>query len=212
MIRGEIVCGRRFCIGCRRWRLVMEFAVNRHWPDGSPRYLFSRCKTCDRLRKREAHGYQPKRWVSEEEKARCIREYAEVRLRRRREDARWAEERREYERIYKDMQRRRDGIPERQFRNRGPRAPDLEPARRLVAVPFSAWLREREGEYDDRVHMARALGMDDSLLGKLLEDRKPAVSIDTVEHALVREGSTFLWQLYPDLYPELVPPAAQEAA
>jgi hypothetical protein len=80
-------CGRRFCIGCGRWRPLVDFewVERRGW-----RGWRARCCACRRI----------------EERAR----YANRSLQER-------ERRREYERIYLEVQRRQQGIPPRTYHN-----------------------------------------------------------------------------------------------
>lgn len=223
MIRTRsIACGRKFCSNCRRWRHVCDFNGQR-WVGEQPTRLSAWCKVCNRIDMRARRGHKARDfnacfrghpWTPEttgfhNDGKRYCRVCRRIRAAELRKDPEWLERHREYTRIYSEARRRRLGMPVRKFRNRQPRAVDLEQVTRLPAAPFGVWLREREGEYESRLAMARALGLDDSLLGKLLAGKKSGVSIDAVERALVREGSTFLWQLYPSLY-DGVPPAERE--
>lgn len=45
-----IVCGRKFCAGCGRWRHICDFSSNKREPKLA---LNSRCRTCERIAQRE---------------------------------------------------------------------------------------------------------------------------------------------------------------
>lgn len=211
-LRGQIVCGRRFCKHCRRWRHLLDFDVSRRWPDDSPRYLFACCKRCELVRKRQ--GRPPRRFLTPAQRRARHNEYQK---RRRRENSLWRSRRQEYERIYKEAQRRRAGVRERPYVTAS-RAPDV--AQRdnvhLPREPFVRWLEKLQPRYESIGVFAEALGLDESLLRRVLRGwgvrrgervPKPYVSLDTVDRALTSEGSTLLWELYPALYE--VPPEEQ---
>lgn len=196
VIRSKVVCGRKSCSRCGRWRHAFEFGVSHRWPDGSPKWLQSRCKTCELFRKREANGYQRKQWLSK----------AERRARKREWRKRWrahpvmGAHRREYERIYKEMQRRAAGIAPRPLGSRAVRAPDIEAIPRLDGAPFAGWLEGQLKRYESLDHMAVALGVDESGLRKIMSGGR-GVLLDTVDRCLTRAGEPFLLeQLYPELF------------
>lgn len=57
-----VVCGRKFCSHCKRWRHAVDFHV-RHWWDNEtceyPRTLTSYCRTCNTVTMREKRGHKP---------------------------------------------------------------------------------------------------------------------------------------------------------
>jgi hypothetical protein len=88
--RNPIVCGRKFCAQCGRWRIISDFTreANRHKDT-----LRSWCVTCTNRKKAETR---------EKIKLDPIR----------------LEHHREYQRIWAEVQRRRAGIPPKCFSNK----------------------------------------------------------------------------------------------
>ncbi len=89
-VRNPLVCGRKFCPDCGRWRHACDFRVTRH--HGKER-LDSYCDTCRLRFKRRARS----RWTPEQ---RALH--------------------REYQRFWTEAQRRAVGTPSRTFRRRVP--------------------------------------------------------------------------------------------
>lgn len=174
--RNPVVCGRKFCAGCGRWRLACDFAAHRR----EPLQLNARCHACVRIayahaseREREQRREYARKYaerkrreagVPEREKYTAARIAAAAPILGRRNCyrcGRWRpvsdfghhrgamaatcmvcvrrankaskarrtpqqiELRREYERIYREAQRRRNGVPERNWRTRqAPPDPD----------------------------------------------------------------------------------------
>lgn len=60
---GGVVCGRRFCSRCGKWRLAIDFPC-RKWrgPFGMEvaQQLASRCRNCDTVYYREKRGFKPR--------------------------------------------------------------------------------------------------------------------------------------------------------
>ena len=211
-----VVCGRKFCTRCKRWRHVVDFHAHGRRPDGYPSSLQARCMTCMRVYVRERDGYQPRRWgscmrghprtpenvgVVYEANGQahrycraCKREvYAE-----KREKREFMERKREYQRFWTEAKRRERGARPRQFGPRSKRAPDGERTPKVPAAPFREWLLARRHKYDSLVDMAVALGVDESVLRKVLAGEKPTLYATTVDRALTNEGNTLWWELYDD--------------
>jgi hypothetical protein len=203
VIRGEIVCGRRFCKACGRWRLIVDFGVNKRWPDGSVRYLFASCKRCELARKR--NWRPPKRYLSDSERRQRVRDYWRE---RRRNDSVFRTRRREYERIYKEGRRRAAGVPERRYVN-ATRAPDLERDQDLPVEPFARWLEGRVLAYGGVETFARSVGLNDTApLRRVLRRGdhgrpKKSVRLSFADKIVTLDGSTFLWEIWPELYPDV---------
>lgn len=87
----------------------------------------------------------------------------------------------------------------------------------LKLKPFQDWLTERRERYGGIGDLSEVVGIPERQLytlitgfemvsGKRRRDGKScmrpklSVSIDVVDRALIREGSTSLWELYPELY------------
>lgn len=92
----------------------------------------------------------------------------------------------------------------------GPKAPDTEKDLRLDSAVFAQWLKAKQREYGGPEQLALVIGMSPRNVRHYLVREYPRVSIDTVDRALIREGTTFLWQLYPELYPGLDVPSLTE--
>jgi hypothetical protein len=81
---------------------------------------------------------------------------------------------------------------------------DLEAGVMLNIDPFRAWLRRLVLLYGQGL-AAEKVGVAERVLHRWLHESR-SVHIDNVDRALIREGSTDLWELYPELY------RAEEAA
>ena len=87
-VPNPVVCGRKFCCYCGRWRHVCDFRpCHRNTRSG----LNSLCETCQRVKSREQRA---------------------------RATAKQREKRREYQRLWHYMRRREAGVPERAYQNR----------------------------------------------------------------------------------------------
>jgi hypothetical protein len=87
-VPNPVVCGRKFCCHCGRWRHVCDFRPNsRNTRSG----LTSLCETCMRTKSREQRAR-----ITAKQRARV----------------------REYQRLWHYVRRREAGIPERDFKNR----------------------------------------------------------------------------------------------
>lgn len=126
------VCGRKFCTCCGRWRLLLDFDVDKRSKRGVPIYWQPRCHTCHNSMRRIRLGTRRK------EPGRAPREVVLARQKRfrdeRRRDPERLEKKREYDRMWNEARRRRDGIPERRW---GPEARRGDPTRERVSnVPI----------------------------------------------------------------------------
>lgn len=66
---------------------------------------------------------------------------------------------------------------------------------RLPIEPFRAWLEERLEHYDNCIEdLSRAIDVDSRQLRRLLRE-STWVALDTVDRAVLTEGSTSLWAL-----------------
>lgn len=77
----------------------------------------------------------------------------------------------------------------------------LPPVARLPVGPFKAWCAQRVEKYDSIADFCQVTEMNERRVYDLMNDRQKTVTLEVVDRALTREGSTFLWELYPDLYP-----------
>ncbi len=46
---GPVVCSRRYCTNCGRWRLIVDFSPHSHAPDGTIVRWQTYCQTCRRV-------------------------------------------------------------------------------------------------------------------------------------------------------------------
>lgn len=206
-----VVCGRRICSDKNhlgpRWIHITEFYVHKKDADGNPLSFQSSCKACVRVRQRIYKGIQ-RRGRPYEQQSRMS---AEERLRRKRQryydlkkDPEWLERRREYQRIYAEVQRRKAGVPIRSiiFENR---VVKIEPGghvsgERLDIEPFAGWLRERISVHGTIQRFAGIVGVDEKRVRVFLTGAQRHVGSATVDHWVTIEGSSHLWELYPELY------------
>ena len=67
----------------------------------------------------------------------------------------------------------------------------------LDADPFYEWLVALKGKYGT-MEAARRCGISDRHVRRAVAGEHSRVTLDLVDRALVNEGSTMLWELYPD--------------
>lgn len=72
---------------------------------------------------------------------------------------------------------------------------------RVPMEPFQAWVQERAPKYESMADFCEATEMNERRVYDLLNGRQKTVTLEVVDRALTREGSAFLWELYPELYP-----------
>lgn len=73
----------------------------------------------------------------------------------------------------------------------------------LPVEPFAAWLRVKLREYGPVYNLADACGINERRVRSILNGEQPRVALGLVDIALTHEESTFLFELYPELYPGL---------
>ena len=78
----------------------------------------------------------------------------------------------------------------------------LPPMNRLPAQPFRDWLNDEAlPRYDSLREFCEATGLQERRIYDVVNGRQKKVSLDYVDKAVTRDGSVFLWELYPELYP-----------
>lgn len=70
---------------------------------------------------------------------------------------------------------------------------------RLPSGPFMDWVQQRRYHYQTLSDFVKACGVPERSLTRLHEARTHTVSCIFVDKVLTNEGSTALWELYPDL-------------
>lgn len=73
----------------------------------------------------------------------------------------------------------------------------------LPIQPFALWLRVKASEYGSAAAVAVATDLGERRIRGILAGDQQWVTLDTVDWALTHEESTYLFELYPDLYPGL---------
>jgi hypothetical protein len=147
------VCGRKFCTGCGRWRLLVDFQPLR--TRGGVR---SRCAACHRSEARAAHA----------------RRTAEQRRLRR-----------EYDRIWHDAKRRRDGVPVRICRRRS--AVDKREGVYLPVAPLLSELKTWDGSYAELANLA---GVPERAIYRFRYGESRRVQIDVADKLAIAMGTT----------------------
>jgi hypothetical protein len=197
-----VICGRRNCTRCTRWLHVNEFHARRRAPNGEPTNLQTHCKACQRAisrynlgmkRRGKPYGKRKPKMTLEERKAHRRKIYA-----KRIKDPKYKEERREYERIYAEIMRRRAGVPRRNFSQ----TTLSGYGERLPPEPQEAWIQKKlsNGYMNDKSSLALACGVDPRALDRVLRHEYESITEDFVDGLLTNEGSTDLWEVYPHLY------------
>lgn len=224
-LKNPVILGRKNCSKCYRWRSILDFYVRDRDEDDNPLGFQTTCKICTGEITRRNQGirrrgkpYQKRKPPLSEEERRA----------KRRELHRWkmenvpgyAEDRREYHRIYAEGKRREAGVPRRdamiEKRNVGGAKGDPK----LPLVPFQQWIKERSAHYarvegiearGEEVagigHLAYLCGVSERLLRRHINgyeiDRDGRrreithVALSTVDKCLTNEGTTLIWELYP---------------
>lgn len=159
----------------------------------APGYRHTHCQ--------KGHLYTPETTYVYPDGRRECRICIKNRTRRYRETNR--EDLREYQRIWTEGRRRENGVTpldNNRWRNRKTPRPGStsnaqaakDPIQGYDAAPFAAWLTDRQERYSDRREMAAHLGIDRSLLDKLVNGKVGSVSIDTIDRALTSAGEPWL--------------------
>lgn len=218
--------GRKNCTKCKCWRPVSDFSVQQ-WDDPIERNTFKvlrpTCNPCERIKGRvknarlngrsEPYGRRDfYTRLSPEER----RERHRLRHKERMEtEPEYARKFRERQRMYAEAKRREAGKPVRLVvieSRKSQVAVRHDP--KLAIEPFQQWIRKRAAKYakdfslhsidNDKVsglgHLALACHVSEKRLYQILKgDEYPdGVPLKTVDDALTNEGSTFLFELYPE--------------
>jgi hypothetical protein len=190
-----------------------EFHAKEKWEDGSKRTVQSYCKVCQLQRQRELNGSQPRQpadldarreqkrqWYAKN-KAKILAQkrarYAELK-----KDPHWMRRKRENDRLSAWSYRRRKGIPEREYKNERATVVQLESSR-INAEPFAQWLEALSHEVEGTQELAFRTGLLERTIRRILTREFKSVSMDLIDRALLNEGSTCLWELYPSLYEDM---------
>jgi hypothetical protein len=144
-----VVCGKKFCSYCKRWRHVIDFNV-RTWRGEIGEELWvqtlsSECKTCNTVKYRQRRGFQARKRVPHPSTP-AGREHRNAKNRasaaRRRQDPEYRKREREYQRIWRSKRAAAEG---REFKPR-PRAENRVEFEstwnwnpRYDATPFLLW-------------------------------------------------------------------------
>jgi hypothetical protein len=180
-------------------------------------YLRAQCQCCERIRARvrqgwgqttgspygrarktrciRGHKYTEGSYYTDKKGGKHCRECQSLRAR--------TEKERERKRIYAEGRRRAAGIPPRNWST--PKETPIKKGEilRLEFEPFKQWLIQMHLKLD-REELIDKTGIHPRRLSYILYEAKgrDKVSIDTVDAALIKEGFTGLWELYPELYPD----------
>jgi hypothetical protein len=162
-----VVCGRRFCNICGRWRHIVDFGVDSRTRRGTPITFSSKCRVCDRNQKRVKKGALPRAVGSAPRELRL--EWRRLNTEEKRKNAAWLEERREYHRIYNEVRRRKAGVPPRHWvsNKRGDTTDPLIPVSPLAAAVEASGV--------PRIEVARRIGW--FLPGGLGDERRMAAQL-----------------------------------
>jgi hypothetical protein len=70
----------------------------------------------------------------------------------------------------------------------------------VPAAPFALWIKRRQYAYESLSQFCRTCELQERRVYDLIKGNSKRVSVDRVDTALVRDGTTMLWELYPELY------------
>lgn len=146
-----VVLGRKFCQGkCGRWRLLIDFHVRRRDEEGNPTEWQGVCQSCNRVAQRKSD--KPRQKMSREDALHRRRERHRWRMAH---DPEYAENWREYQRIYSEGRRRAAGVQPRVklFENR--KVIDDTPL--VDAGPFIEWFESLNGSRPTTTQLGDAL-------------------------------------------------------
>jgi len=200
VVMGHRLCGSKHHQG-PRWVSILNFHARDRDDEGNAIAYQYVCMACDRIEQRHAAGirrrgktYEPLRRATREDRNARRRQYHAEKSK----DPDWLEHRREYQRIWAEGARRRAGIEPRLklLNNR-----DIGPATRLECGPMEEWVRDRLSKWSSE-ELGALCGVDGALIRALANGTKTYIEDDTVDKMLHNEGSTHIWDLYPDLYAE----------
>lgn len=182
----------KVCKACGIRKEPAAFDPARRWPDGSVRYLASKCKPC---RRQESNRSRRAAWAANREEAR--RKQREKRRQQMADPAFRA----------RDLRQRRErrAIAAAQAgRTLRLLAPPANPTERLPARPLlDAMARLAELEQRDVHTIARRAGMRDRLVYELTTRQEPRVSIETADRALLNLDLLW-WEVWdPQAHPDV---------
>jgi hypothetical protein len=157
-----VVCGRRICRRCGRWRHISDFAPKTR---GVTR-MEARCRACVREANRESY-------------------------RRAMVDPARAEARREYHRIYAEGQRRAAGVPARRWATWA-RVPDRERAMLVPSAPLIPVLRAELRLGSTIASLAVTSGVNERRIWQVLHQDTPNITLRNAEALALACGTTLL--------------------
>ncbi len=169
------------CARCGEVKPWSAYRSRTRWEDGSTRTVRPYCRPCE-------NAYRIELGIN----ARAARAYRE---RKKREDPDFMQRCRDIRRMDYAMKAHAEG------RSYTPivRAVEHERGLRVPIGPFRDWLRERLPHHETLGELADAIASSERALYRWLYEHQNVI-VDNVHRALVAEGSTELWELYPDLY------------
>lgn len=166
---------RHRCAICKTWKTVECFYIKRY----SKGYKWeSYCKPCKVL-------YNRQKIIQDQETHRSYLEERRIR--------------------YHDDRRRR-GL--KCYPQKGVRSlafPEKENRRELLPVgPISEWVTQKAKVYGGNKQLAKYCGVDERTITRLASKEYSETTFALVDEILTREGSTFIWDLYPVEYEKLL--------
>lgn len=75
-----------------------------------------------------------------------------------------------------------------------------DPQVRLPAAPFVAWLERKLSSYESIEALARECGVNSRVFRRYTTGEQQRITLDVADRILTNEGSTHLWELWPELY------------
>lgn len=175
----RIVEPMKTCTGpCGRRLPWSAYYASNKWPDGTMRNPQGKCKECqlqynaNRRRGNRDHLDKHNRRERARRKTFTHAQRESIRV-----NGRWA-------------RRRREDIPEERWRVH-------EESDHLDAAPFAKWLAEEADRRGSVRAVARATGIDDSQVHRIIVGTQVRVTREMVDQALLK-SPTGLWELYPD--------------
>lgn len=177
----------------KNWRLVTDDYGNEHW--------WLRCSVCK--------GFRP--WLRDDRPTQyyCV-------------PCHNARKRREYQQIQADPSKHISVLEERRFRYRDRQlARGLEPKPQLGVArlryppsevakkealpiePIHEWVK-RKAKIFGNLELAKLCGVNERVVTRILRKEYSEINFSTVDEMLTNEGSTFIWDLYPQEYERLL--------
>lgn len=200
VVMGHRICNSKVHQG-PRWVPLTSFDAHKRDDDGNAIEWQYVCKACNRIiqrhrtgMKRRGRPYQQRvAAMSPEQRAAHRRQIHAEKM----QDPAYVESRREYARIWAEVQRRKQGIEPRQMKAR------VTPGRyqRLDAEPMALWVQKNLPRYESNsTIMGKACGVDEGTIRRLYYNKVDFIGEDLVDRMLLKEGSTDLWEVYPHLF------------